>query len=170
MRNSIDKAKDVLKASNYLVSIKGDGKKCTLSLPKRKMSPLKKAQTISYEMLTGGGVNVTGDADTYWICPDYVTRTSIWYDIVKRCKEYEYSILAIHMHSEEIEEAKSILEIMDHPESVTLDKELQVLDLALALSQNINIGTLTELREEASRRDVLDGFDFLISNFVKGIL
>lgn len=167
---SLDNVKEILKATNYLVAVKGDKTKCTLSLPRRKMAPIKKPQEIHYEMLTGGGVNVTGDADTYWICPEYVTRTSIWYDIIKRCKELEYNILGIHMYSDEIESAKSLLEIMDRPQNLELEKELKVLELALILSEDITIGTLTELRVEADRLGILDGFDFIISNFSKGFV
>ena len=166
--SSLDKAKQILKATNYLVSIRGDKNKCTLFLPKRKMAPVKKAQTINYEMLSGGGVNITGDADTYWICPEYVTRTSIWYDILKRCKDLEYNVLGVHMYSDEIENGKSLLEIMDRPENSELEKELKVLELSLILAQDINIGMLTELRIEAERANVLEGFDFIVSNFAKG--
>lgn len=168
MNTSLDRVKEILKATNYLVEVKGDKNKCTLSLPRRKMAPLKKPQEIQYEMLTGGGVNVTGDADTYWICPEYVTRTSIWYDIIKRCKDLEYNVLGVHLYSDEIDNAKSLLEIMDRPESYEIEKELKVLELSLVLTQDISIGILTELRVEAERHQVLDGFDFIISNFAKG--
>lgn len=166
--SSLDKAKEILKATNYLVSIKGDKNKCTLFLPRRKMAPVKKPQTIHYEMLTGGGVNISGDADTYWICPEYVTRTSIWCDILKRCKDLEYNILGVHLYSDEIENGKSLLEIMDRPENSELEKELKVLELALILSEDINLSTLTELRMEAESQSCLDGFDFIVSNFAKG--
>lgn len=168
MNTSLDRVKEILKATNYLVSVKGDKTKCTLSLPRRKMAPPKKPQEIHYEMLSGGGVNVTGDADTYWICPEYVTRTSIWYDILKRCKDLEYNVLGIHMYSDEIENGKSLLEIMDRPENSELEKELKVLELSLILSQDISIGMLAELRAEADCHQILDGFDFIISNFAKG--
>lgn len=162
---TIDRIKQILRETSYNISVVGSGNKCTLSLPSRQMAPKKQARKIKYELLRGGGVNITGDVDSYWICPDYTTRGSIYMDIIKKCKEYEYEPLAILYSNDDYEEADNLLQIVDPPEGVDLEKELVVTELAQIAFQHNTIGVLVELREEATRLGIQEGFEFLISNF-----
>lgn len=163
---SVSKVKAILKETDYKICVTGSEGGCTLSLPTKKFAPKRSARTIKYEMLKGGGVNITGDVDSYWICPDYVTRGSIYVDILKKCQEYDYSPLAILYANEDYDEANSILEILEAPEGVKLSDELTVLDLAQTAIQSNTIEVLVELREEAEYLNVREGLDFMISNFI----
>lgn len=162
---TLNKVKDILRATNYGISVVGTPNGVTVKLPSKKFSPAKKAKTINYEVLKGGGVNITGDVDSYWICPDYVTRSSIYMDILKKCEEYEYSPLVILYSNEEYDNANSLLEILEAPEGVKLEKELSTLDLANILIQANNIDVLVQLREEAEELQILEGFNFLVTQF-----
>lgn len=159
----------MLKETNYKIVVEASPGGCKLHLPIRKMAPIKKSRTVQYEMLHGGGVDITGGVDSYWICPDYVTRTSIYMDILKYCREYEYSPLAIIFLSEECGDCDSILQILAAPEGVNLETELTALDLAQSLFQNNTIESLIELKEQAEHLNILPGFEFLVQNFINKI-
>lgn len=167
----LEKIKSILRDTKYGIRVTAKENNCTLSLPTKKFSPARKARTINYEILKGGGgVNITGDVDSYWICPDYVIRASIYMDILKKCEEYDYSPLAVLYSNEEYDNANSLLEILPAPEGVKIQSELDSLDLATSVVQSNNINVLVELRQLAEELDLLEGFNFLVTNFCGKVL
>lgn len=161
----VQKIRNMLKETNYGIRVHGHSTGCKVSLPVKKFAPHKKAKTIEYEILKGGCVNITGDDDSYWLCPEYTARAAIYIDILKKCQEYEFSPHVILYSSDDYEDANSLLEVLPAPEGVKLNTELDTLNLAQAAIQSNNIGVLVELRKEAEALNVLEGFNFLVTNF-----